>query len=198
MKTRIRLLAGGFAGAALVAASATTAGASTPGSAPQPVVGVAASQIVAEATYGIVNGKPFVHVIKGQIVGTYKLSEITASPDAPANCTEYISNVSKENGDHPFKWETAQFCSGAFGDQYMATQMTRSSWDGPRAYGSQSFSPITSNSSTSVHWSLGCNYGTGEYDYFPEMYGWNSGSGQGPTIRSDNTLDDDHCGTNPP
>jgi hypothetical protein len=153
---------------------------------------------IGDRGYGIVNGKPFAHVIKGQLVGKYQLSGITATPDQTVRCTEYISDVSKENGNHPFKWETMQTCSGPFGDQYMATQMWRSSYLEPVGYGGWAYSPHTSNGFTSENWSIGCNYGKGEYNYYPVMYGWTVGLGQGPTIRSDNTLDNDHCGPNPP
>jgi hypothetical protein len=197
MRRKIKLLAAAFAGVALAATSATAAVASTSSSSPRPATVPAVSRIVAEVTYGIANGKPFVHVLKGQIVGTYKLSEITAIPAAAALCTEYISDVSKANGNQPFKWETAQVCTGSFGDQYMATTMMRSSYSGPRAYGSKRFSDTTSKSTINVNWSLACHYGTGEYNYFPEMYGYATGAGQGPTIRSDNTLEDAHCGTTP-
>ena len=87
------------------------------------------------------------HLIKGQIIGKYKLARITPTPDVTAVCTEYISNVS--------------------------------------------------NSFISQNWSIGCNYGTSYYTYYPVMYGWSTGTGQGPTIRSNNQLNA-HCGTTPP
>ena len=141
--------------------------------------------------------RPFMHLISGRIVGKYKLSKITATPAVTAVYTEYISDLSKQNGNYPFCWETSQTCSGPFGDQYMATQMWHSSYSGPRGYGGWAYDGPSPNSFISQNWSIGCNYGTGYYTYYPVMYGWATNVGQGPTIRSDNQLNA-HCGTTPP
>ncbi len=76
--------------------------------------------------------------------------------------------------------------------------MWRSSYRGEVGYGGWVYSPHSSNNLIVQHWSIGCNYGMGQYNYFPVMYGWAVGAGQGPTIRSENAIDDAHCGANPP
>lgn len=199
MTSRARLLASLCGGAALVVACSGAASAATAGPAPQAAAGSGTiTRIVAEAIWGVADGKPFMHLIKGQFARPYTPGRGTATPEASAVCTEYISNVSKQNGRHPFKWETQQTCTGPFGDQYMATQMLRSSYRGYIGYGGWAYSRHSSSSFISENWSIGCNYGKGEYNYFPQMYGWSVGTGQGPAIRSDNEIDGAHCGPNPP
>jgi hypothetical protein len=161
----------------------------------QPAHGGTVSHVMAEATYGIAKGHPFIHVIKGRIVGKYRLSEIKAAV-ADFVCTEYISDVSKANGDNPFNSETQQICTGYFGGQSTATQMLRSSWSGPRGYDAWRFTPQETDNFSSQNWTVACNYGTGDYNYYPIMYG-DTYFGPRPTIRSNNEIDNAHCGTAP-
>ena len=82
--------------------------------------------------------------------------------------------------------------------QSQYTQMWRSSWLGPVGYGGWANTELSFENFVSQNWSIACNYGTGMYNYYPVMYGYASNLGDGPTIRSDNELDGDHCGANPP
>jgi hypothetical protein len=190
----------------VVAAGASAAVASSGSSAPQSVARGPVSQVVAEATWGVQNGKPFMRLVKGQLVGRYNLNSIKVSANTPvpsaaaaaASCTEYISNVSKALGDVPFYWVTQQTCTGAFGYQWMSTQMWRSSYRGPLGYGGWATTPEQTASEISRNWDIGCNYGTGSYTYYPVMYGAALNIGQGPTIRSANQINTANCGTTPP
>lgn len=185
-------------GTAAVPAAADDAG-SSPVAAPS---GDYVSTVVASATWGISDGRPFVHVTKGQVMGDGTpqppASGTPTTPAASGNCTEEISNVSRHGG---FYWSTSQICSGHFGAQDMKTQMWRSSWSGPRGYGSWAYYPakgLASQRSISRNWTLACNNGKGYYDYYPVMQGYASSLGSGPVIRSDNQLNHQDCGPTPP
>jgi hypothetical protein len=200
---KIKVLLGAVAVCAVVVAGAGAAVASAGSQVPRLVGGAPVSNVGAEASYGIAaDGHPFMHLIKGRIVGKYKLSKISAAPtvtpDVAVSCTEEISNVTKASGNHPFYWSTSQTCRGAFGDQYVATQMWRSSYSGPRGYGSWAYSAHSSGTFISQNWTISCNWEHGKYNYYPVMYGWATAAGQGPTIRSDNTLDNTDCGPSSP
>ena len=197
MNRSLKIMVGACGAAALLAVTASAAGASSANPTPSRPGGLM-RHIGAEATYGIKNGHPYMQLIKGRIVGKYKLSEIKhAARLAAANivCTEYISDVSKVTGAHPFTWETQQTCTGPYYQQRMHTQMWRSSYSGPRGYGQWAATAWSGNGFISKNWTETCNYGTGLYTYYPVMYGEyrNGGGGVGPTIRSDNQLDA-HCG----
>lgn len=113
---------------------------------------------------------------------------------ASATCTVYISDVYVAyNND--FKWETNQFCSGSFGQQYHRTQMWRSSWSGPRGYGGWGTTPLTTATSQPRTWTIRCGSG-GTYDYYPVIEGYASAIGYSPTTRSNNQLRRS-CGTSP-
>jgi hypothetical protein len=160
------------------------------------------SKVVASATWGVSNGKPFVKITKGTIVGHYKPSALKVDhanvPAASGNCTEDISNVTRSGG---FYWSTSQICSGHFGAQDMKTQMWRSSYSGPRGYTSWAYYPASglySRSSISQNWTIACNNGRGYYDYYPVMQGYASSLGSGPVIRSGNQLNHQDCGPTAP
>src|SRR6202046_614983 len=134
MPGKVKLLVMACGAATLLAAGAGIAVASSSSSSPQPVRSRPMSRIGAEATYGVKDGKPFMHLVKGRIVGHYKPSSLKAVPNQTVECTEYISNVSKALGNVPFYWVTQQTCTGPFGYQFMSTQMWRSSYRGPLGY----------------------------------------------------------------
>lgn len=94
-----------------------------------------------------------------------------------------------------FQWETSQWCSGAFGQQYQRTQMWRSSWSGPRGYGGWGTTAFTTDYHQSAKWTVRCGNG-GTYDYYPVVEGYASAIGYSPTVRSDNQLRR-QCGTSP-
>jgi len=199
------LLAGAtafLAGVSVLSALAAPASAGTAGSSPVAAPsGEYVSTVVASATWGVSNGQPFVRVTKGKIVGDYKPQVPSASKAilaASGNCTEDISDVSRHGG---FYWSTSQICSGYFGAQDMKTQMWRSSWSGPRGYGSWAYYPasgLASQRSISRNWTIACNNGKGYYDYYPVMQGYASSLGSGPVIRSGNQLNHQDCGPTPP
>ncbi|MGH3155469.1 MAG: hypothetical protein ACRDNF_02665, partial [Streptosporangiaceae bacterium] len=139
------------------AASSTT---SVPQPAPQQAQTRPMSNIGAEAVWGVKNGKRFMHLIKGRVVGKYSLKEIKlARTERAYGCTEYISNVSKVNGNNPFTWVTQQTCNPGFGYQWMSTQMWRSSYRGPVGYSGWSSTPEQTVDFISRNWDIGCDYG---------------------------------------
>jgi len=115
-------------------------------------------------------------------------------PSLAASCSVYISDLGLSSH---FYWETAQFCSGAFGTQQIHTQIFRSSWSGPRGYGAWAYTPTTSSSTLDYNWTIGCHSGGGYYNYYAVMYGYASGIGSSPATRSNNTLNSRNCGTGP-
>jgi hypothetical protein len=174
-----------------VPASATSATTTT---SPIQASGNHNSTVVASATWGVSNGKSFVRVTKGVVVGQYRPNAVAAS----GSCTETISNVTRSGG---FYWSTSQLCSGYFGAQDMKTQMWRSSWSGPRGYGSWAYYPssgLLSQSYIQRYWTIACNNGKGYYNYYPVMQGYASSLGSGPVIRSGNQLNNQDCGPYPP
>jgi hypothetical protein len=199
MKHRIALIAGLLTAlGAIFGVTATAAqAASDAGSPPVEAAAPAGSTftITAEATYGILNGKAYYHLIKGELIGHYHPSiPRAASSEAPqagaTSCTEYIGNVSRSGRFH---WYTSFRCNGV-GINEVFSQMWRSSWSGPRGYSSWGYTGWTISNPVSDNWSIGCNNGHGYYDYYPVMYGDNAYVGQGPTIRSANQLNHVDCG----
>ncbi|MGW2570868.1 hypothetical protein [Streptomyces sp. NPDC001537] len=112
-----------------------------------------------------------------------------------ASCSIYISDVQFHGAGSSayFQWETSQVCSGAFGWQYIRTQMWRSSWSGPRGYTPWHQTPTKTSSYIDYGWSADCDDGGGTYTYYPVMVGVAS-FGSSPTTRSDNDLRK-NCGT---
>lgn len=195
-------------------ASASAASTSGSSSSPPPPRQVSAgatvapnpSDVVASATWGVQNGKPFFHVTKGKLVGRYTLanaqSNVVAAqavtPDVTASCTEYISDLTIDA--EVFHWTASQTCYGEFGAQDYKTQLWRSSWSGPRGYTSWAYDPssgLSFQSYISAEWGTPCDTSGGYYDYYPVMQGYASNIGSGPTIRSENQLDL-YCGTTAP
>lgn len=109
-------------------------------------------------------------------------------------CTVYISDVYIYYSND-FRWRTNQWCSGAFGVQRHRTQMWRSSWSGPRGYGSWAYTNWTSNFDDPKVWGLRCGSG-GTYTYYPVVQGEATAIGSSPIVRADNQLRRS-CGTSP-
>jgi hypothetical protein len=161
---------------------------------------------VASATWGVQDGKPFFHVTKGKLVGSYKAVNAqpnadgtqAVTPDVTASCTEYISDLSIDAD--VFHWYASQTCYGAFGEQEYKTQLWRSSWSGPRGYTSWGYDPgggsLSSQSTIGEEWGTPCDTSGGYYDYYPVISGYATNIGTGPTVRSENQLDL-YCGTAP-
>lgn len=113
---------------------------------------------------------------------------------ASAVCSVYVSDVAFFIG-FGFDWETAQTCSGAFGEQGHRTQLWRSSWSGLRGYSSWVWTGWTVASFQSQQWNIACG-GGGTYDYFPVVQGTSSVIGSSPIVRADNH-EREPCGTSP-
>jgi hypothetical protein len=203
LRSRVFVFALAFLTAAsIISALAPRSLASTTSGAPVAAPPGSSSTILASATWGVSNGKAFFRITKGVEVGRYKpqiaSTDSKVVPAASGSCTETISDVTRSGG---FYWATSQICSGYFGAQDLKTQMLRSSWSGPRGYGAWAYLPasgLASQSYLSQNWTIACNNGTGYYDYYPVMQGYASNLGSGPVVRSNNQLNSQDCGPNPP
>ncbi len=133
-------------------------------------------------------------------VGDNKPAAAPVQAAVVTGCSEYISNLQLlgAGASAYFQWETSQTCVGAYGTQSLRTQLWRSSWSGPRGYDSwSSWTKPSGNSIIDWGWSADCSDGGGTYVYYPVMQGKATGVGQGPTLRSQNSLKE-NCGPNAP
>lgn len=199
--------AGGLAPAA--ASGKSTATSTSPTGTASTATSIPASRVAAEAVWGISNGKTYVKILKGTQVAQPNFSAAanrstvagsrTAGPavaSATTACHDYISDVTLGAG--VFHWQTEETCIGSYGWHKINTQLWRSSWSGPRGYGSWAQSRESVDEYINEYWGINCNAGHGYYDYYPVMRGYASGIGSGPTLRSNNQLNQKNCGTGPP
>jgi hypothetical protein len=171
--------------------------------------------VLAEAVWGVnAQGQPFMHVIKGRIVGNYSLRQIKtayerslaahktkATPNVPAittACYEVMGNISKALGNVPFYWTIQQTCHGSYYEQNMSTQLWRSSYRGPLGYSSWVISHGYLEDFIDQTWKDNCNWDTGNYKYNSAGQGWAEGIGFGPIITSPNFVNTANCGGNGP
>ena len=178
-----------------------------PGATPVPIPGKSTEtegRVIASADWGVgADGQPWFVVNKGQLIDApagakqlpAKPPTDTARVAAAAGCHEEITEFELD-GITEFSWFTEQICTGTFGVQDLSTQIRRSSWRGLLNYTNWSTYPEepSPNPYISSYWTVGCNWEHGFYDYVGIIKGWAEGVGSGPTVRTENTIEQADCG----
>jgi hypothetical protein len=167
-----------------------------------------AGTVLAAADWGVdTGGKPRVRVESGTLVerpaNSTTISTVATARGvdlaAPSwHCHEEIDGFNLGGAGPSFRWWTEQICTGAFKSQDLKTQLWRSSWSGPRGYGSWVYSDVTFGTQLGpLYWSIKCHVHAGYYDYYPVMRGYNTAGGWGPTVRSSRSVRHQPCGPGP-
>lgn len=94
-------------------------------------------------------------------------------------CSLYVGTTILRGGE--LEAGTSQTCTGAFLEQWTASQFERSSWTGYRDYSGVSVSDTTYNEVNDLTWTVGCGNG-GTYDYRLVGIPWATSSEDGNDV----------------